>query len=81
MKRYKIILRGMGIFATGIITFPKESSEPTLEQVENEVALYLNEKLLKVEPDSFHTQDKYILTYEYIKPERVLLWILNNNLQ
>ena len=73
MKKYKIILRGMGIFATGIITFPKESPEPTLEQIENEVALYLNEKLLKVEPDSFHTQDMYILTYEDIKPERVLL--------
>ena len=47
MKKYKIILRGMGIFATGIKTFPKESPEPTLEQIENEVALYLNEKLLK----------------------------------
>ena len=46
MKKYKIILRGMGIFATGIITFPKESPEPTLEQIENEVALFLNEKLL-----------------------------------
>ncbi len=70
MKKYKIILRGMGIFATGIISFQEE---PTLEQIENEVALFLNEKLLKVKPDSFHTQDKYILTYEYIKPERVVL--------
>ena len=70
MKKYKIILRGMGIFATGIIGFKEE---PTLEQVENETALYLDEKLLKVEPDSFHTQDMYILTYEDIKPERVLL--------
>ncbi len=82
MKKYKIILRGMGIFATGIIAFPRESvesPEPTLEQIENEVALYLNEKLLKIEPDSFHTQDMYILTYEDIKPERVLLWIISNN--
>tara|TARA_B100001939_G_scaffold74976_2_gene63017 strand:- start:1248 stop:1460 length:213 start_codon:yes stop_codon:yes gene_type:complete len=70
MKKYKIILRGMGIFATGIISFKEE---PTLEQVENETALYLNEKLLKVEPDSFHADNRYILTYEYIKPERVLL--------
>ena len=69
MKKYKIILRGMGIFATGIIAFPRESvesPEPTLEQIENEVALYLNEKLLKVEPDTFHSENKYILTYEEV---------------
>ena len=53
----------MGIFATGIIGF-KEA--PTLEQVENETALYLDEKLLKVEPDTFHSENKYILTYEEV---------------
>ena len=63
MKKYKIILRGMGIFATGIIGFKEE---PTLEQVENETALYLNEKLLKVELDNFYAQNRYNLTYEKI---------------
>ena len=63
MKKYKIILRGMGIFSTGIIGFKEE---PTLEQVENETALYLDEKLLKVEPDTFHSENKYILTYEEV---------------
>jgi hypothetical protein len=63
MKKYKIILRGMGIFATGIISFQEE---PTLEQVENETALYLNEKLLKVELDNFYAQNKYNLTYEEV---------------
>ena len=53
----------MGIFATGIIGFKEE---PTLEQVENETALYLDEKLLKVEPDTFHSENKYILTYEEV---------------
>ena len=71
MKKYKIILRGMGIFATGIIG---SKEEPTLEQVENETALYLDEKLLKVEPDTFHSENKYILTYE-----EVSVWITNNN--
>ena len=71
MKKYKIIIRGMGIFATGIIGFKEE---PTLEQVENETALYLDEKLLKVEPDTFHSENKYILTYE-----EVSIWITNNN--
>ena len=63
MKKYKIILRGMGIFATVIIGFKEE---PTVEQVENETALYLDEKLLKVEPDTFHSENKYILTYEEV---------------
>ena len=63
MKKYKIMLRGMGIFATGIISFQEE---PTLEQVENETALYLNEKLLKVELDNFYAQNKYNLTYEEV---------------
>ena len=63
MKKYKIILRGMGIFATGIIGFKEE---PTLEQVENETALYLNENLLKVELDDFYAQNRYNLTYEKI---------------
>ena len=66
MKKYKIILRGMGIFATGIIGFKEE---PTLKQVENETALYLDEKLLKVEPDTFHSENKYILTYEEVQVE------------
>ena len=53
----------MGIFATGIIGFKEE---PTLEQVENETALYLNENLLKVELDDFYAQNRYNLTYEKI---------------
>ena len=53
----------MGIFATGIIGFKEE---PTLEQVENETALYLDEKILKIELDTFHSPNKYILTYEEV---------------
>ena len=53
----------MGIHAVGIITF---HNEPTTEQVENETALYLNEKLLKIQPDNFYSADRYTLTYEEI---------------
>ena len=63
MKKYKIRLTGLGIEAVAIIPFEEE---PTLEQVENETALYLDEKLLKVEPDTFHSENKYILTYEEV---------------
>ena len=60
MKKYKVRITGLGIEATAIIPF---EIEPTIEQVENETALYLNEKLLKVELDNFYAQNKYNLTY------------------
>ena len=67
MKKYKIRLAGMGIEATGILPFEKE---PTTKEVEDMTALYLNEKLLKVEHDeNFYTDDRYNLTYEELKLE------------
>ena len=64
MKKYKVRLVGMGIEAVGIIPF---ENEPTIEEVENSTALYLNEKLMKVEPDgNFYAKDRYMLTYEEI---------------
>ena len=67
MKKYKVRLTGMGIEAVGIIPFEKE---PTLEEVENTTALYLNEKLMKVESDiNFYADDRYNLTYEELKPK------------
>ena len=54
----------MGLEAVGIIPFP---NEPTTKEVEEATALYLNEKLMKVEVDgNFYTKDKYVLTYEEI---------------
>ena len=64
MKKYKVRLVGMGIEAVGIIPF---QNEPTIEEVENTTALYLNEKLMKVEQDgNFYDSNRYILTYEEI---------------
>ena len=64
MKKYKVRLVGMGIEAVGIIPF---QNEPTIEEVENTTALYLNEKLMKVEQDgNFYASNRYILTYEAI---------------
>ena len=71
MKKYKVRLVGMGIEAVGIIPF---QNEPTIEEVENTTALYLNEKLMKVEQDgNFYDSNRYILTYEEIN------WTINNN--
>ena len=67
MKKYKIRLTGMGIEAAGILPFEKE---PTTKEVEDMTALYLNEKLLKVEHDeNFYADDRYNLTYEELKLE------------
>jgi len=71
MKKYKIRVVGMGIEAVAVIPF---ENEPTIEEVENQTALYLNEGLMKVEVDgNFYTKNRYMLTYEEIKPERVVL--------
>jgi len=52
----------MGLEAVGIIPF---QNEPTIEEVEEATALYLNEKLMKVELDeNFYAKDRYTLTYE-----------------
>jgi len=71
MKKYKIRVTGMGIEAVGIIPF---QNEPTTKEVEEATALYLDEKLMKVELDeNFYAKDRYMLTYEEIN------WIINNN--
>ena len=54
----------MGLEAVGIIPF---EIEPTIEEVENQTALYLSENLMKVEQDgNFYADDRYMLTYEEI---------------
>jgi hypothetical protein len=70
MKKYKIRLTGLGIEATAIIPFEKE---PTYQEIENNVAEYLNHNLMKIEPNEFVSEDKYLITYEEIKTERVVL--------
>jgi hypothetical protein len=68
MKKYKVRLTGMGIEAVGIIPFEKE---PTIEEVDNSTALYLNENLMKVEQDgNFYASDRYMLTYEELQEEK-----------
>ena len=71
MKKYKIRVTGMGLEAVGIIPF---QNEPTIEEVENQTAFYLNENLMKVEEDgNFYAKNRYMLTYEEVN------WTTNNN--
>ena len=66
MKKYKIRLVGLGIEAVAIIPF---DNEPTIEKVENNVAYYLNNNLMKVEATDFYATDKYTITYEEVQVE------------
>jgi hypothetical protein len=66
MKKFKVRIFGMGIDAKALIPFPYE---PTLDMIENAVAEYLNEGLMKIESDDFYLKDKYVITYEEMPVE------------
>ena len=66
MKKYKVRIFGMGIDAKALIPFPYE---PTLDMIENAVGEYLNEGLMKIEPDNFYNKDKYTIVYEEMPVE------------
>jgi len=66
MKKFKVRIFGMGIDAIALIPFP---CEPTLDIIENAVAEYLNEGLMKIESDNFYIPSRYTITYEEIKSE------------
>jgi len=66
MKKYKIRITGLGIEATAMIPF---NVEPTLKEVEQKTAEYLNHNLMKIEKNDFYATDRYFMTYEEIPIE------------
>ena len=66
MKKYKVRIFGLGIEAKALIPF---QYEPTIEMIENAVAEYLNEGLMKIEANDFFRTDKYTITYEEMLTE------------
>ena len=63
MKKYKVRIFGMGIDAVSVMPF---DNEPDADLIENNVAYYLNNNLMKVEKSSFFSEDKYTITYEEV---------------
>ena len=63
MKKYKVRIAGLGIEAVAIIPL---DNEPEIEQVENNVAYYLNNNLMKIEANDFYATDRYFITYEEV---------------
>ena len=66
MKKYKIRIAGLGIEATAMIPF---NVEPTLKEVEQKTAEYLNHNLMKIEKNDFYAVDRYYMTYEELPSE------------
>ena len=66
MKKYKVRIFGMGIDAVAVMPF---DSEPDADLIENNVAYYLNNNLMKVEANEFVSRDRYLITYEEVQVE------------
>jgi hypothetical protein len=65
MKQYKVRLFGAGVFGEHIIPF---NVEPTIEQIEDTVALFINEGIMKLKIDlGFYDRNRWTLTYEEIE--------------
>ena len=65
MKQYKVRLFGKEIFGEHLIPFDKE---PTADQVNEAVALLINEGIMKLERDvGFYSKNSWTLTYEEVK--------------
>ena len=68
MKNYKVRLFGMGIFGEHILSF---NTEPTVEEVEDTVALLINKGIMKLKSEKgFHRKDHWTLTYEDLEEEK-----------
>ena len=61
MKKYKIRFYGFGI--TGITKMPF-NTEPTIEMIEDTLALHMNEGLAKIESDTFFSATRFTIAYE-----------------
>ena len=61
MKKYKIRFYGFGIFGTTEMLF---NTEPSIEMLEDTLALHMDKGLAKIESDTFYSDTRFIITYE-----------------
>ena len=66
MKKYKIRFYGFGIFGTTEMLF---NTEPTIEMLEDTLALHMDKGLAKIESDTFYSGTRFTLAYEEIFDE------------
>ena len=61
MKKYKIKFYGFSIFGTTEVLF---NTEPTIEMIEDTLALHMDKGLVKMESDTFFSDKRFTITYE-----------------
>ena len=66
MKKYKIRFYGFGIFGTTEMLF---NTEPTIEMLEDTLALHMDKGLAKIESDTFYSGTRFTIAYEEIFDE------------
>ena len=72
MKKFRVRFFGLGVVGECEIPF---NHEPTVDEVQEMVAMYLNQGLLKLHLDRFYVRQKWWITYEEIigKKEKELI--------
>ena len=63
MKKFRVRFFGLG--ATGECEIPF-NHEPTVDEIEDMVAMYLDQGLLKLQLEKFYVKKKWWITYEEI---------------
>ena len=63
MKKFRVRFFGLG--ATGECEIPF-NHEPTVDEVEEVVAMYLEQGLLKLQLEKFYVKKKWWITYEEV---------------
>ena len=66
MKKYKVRFYGFGIAGTTEMPF---NTEPTIEMIEDTLALHMNKGLVKIESDTFYSGTRFTIAYEEIFDE------------
>ena len=66
MKKYKIRFYGFGIFGTTEMLF---NTEPSIEMLEDTLALHMNKGIAKIESDTFFSGTRFTIAYEEIFDE------------
>ena len=67
MKKFRVRFFGLG--ATGECEIPF-NHEPTIDEVQEMVAMYLEQGLLKLHLEKFYVRQKWWITYEEITKEK-----------
>ena len=67
MKKFRVRFFGLG--ATGECEIPF-NHEPTVDEVNDMVAMYLEQGLLKLHLERFYVRQKWWITYEEITKEK-----------